>query len=126
MIYRLPTRSNLLDRGVVTNGAVGCLMGCDHLQTSQHLFLSCGFYGSLWQAVWSWLGVSGPDSDSILDHFYQFNHSAGGLRARRSFLQLVWLFCALTIWNDRNNRLFNNVENYIHKVNFFTVLVRGG
>jgi len=42
---RLATRSNLLDRGIVTNGTAGCLMGCDHLETSQHLFLSCGFYG---------------------------------------------------------------------------------
>jgi len=48
---RLPTRSNLLDRGVITGGAAGCLAGCTHLENSQHLFLSCGFYGSLWQAV---------------------------------------------------------------------------
>jgi len=48
----------------------------------------------------------GPDTNNILVHFYQFSHSAGGLRARRSL-------CAWTIWNDRNNRLFNNVENFI-------------
>ena len=55
----------------------------------------------------------GPDADSIFDHFYQVSHSAVGLPARRSFLQLVWLLCAWTIWNDCNNRLFNNVENFI-------------
>jgi hypothetical protein len=109
---RLPTRSNLLDRGVVTDGATGCLMGCNHLETSKHLFLSCGFYGFLWQAVRSWLGVSGPDTNNILDHFYQFSDSARGLHARRSFLQLVWLLCTWTIWNDRNNRLFNKCRKF--------------
>jgi hypothetical protein len=110
---RLPTRSNLLDRGIISDVDAGCLAGCDHLETSQLLFLTCGFYGLLWHAVWSSLGVLGPDHHNISDHLYQFTHSAGGFRARYSFLRLVWLLCAWTIWNDRNNRLFNNVEKFI-------------
>jgi len=109
---RLPTRSNMLDRNIVTDDA-GCVVGRDHLETSQHLFLSCDFYDSLWQEVQSWLGVSGPDPHSISKHLYQFTHLAGGLRARRSFLQTVWLLCAWTIWNNRNNRMLTNVENSI-------------
>lgn len=89
---------------------------CAHMETSQHLLLSCDFYGLLWQAVRSWLGVSGPDPHNISDHWYQFAHSTGGSRAKRSFMQLVWLLCAWTIWNDRNNRLFNNVESSIDKL----------
>jgi hypothetical protein len=81
-------------RGFIPDVDVGCLVGCGHLETSQHLFLSCEFYGSLWHEVRSWLGVSGPDPHNISDHFYHFTHSAGGLRARRSLLQLVWLHCA--------------------------------
>jgi len=110
---RLPTRSNLLDRGIITIVYAACLAGCGHLETSQHLFLSCTFYGSLWYEAWSWIGVSGPAPHSISEHFYQFTHSAGGLRAKRSFLQLVWLLCAWIIWNDRNNKLFNNVSSSI-------------
>jgi len=110
---RLPTRSYLLDRGIITDVDAGCLAGCGHLETSQHLFLSCDFYGSLWHEVRSWLGVSGPDRHSISEYLYQFTHLAGDLCARHSFLQLVWLLCAWTIWNDRNNRLFKNVENFI-------------
>jgi hypothetical protein len=110
---RLPTRSNLLNCGIITGDAASCMAGCPNLETSQHLFLSCGFHCSLWQVVRSWLGVSGPDPHSISEQFYQFIHSADGLRSRRSFLQLVWLLCVWTIWNDRNNRLFNNVEKFI-------------
>jgi hypothetical protein len=34
-----------------------------------------------------------------------------GLRARRSFLQLIWLACVWIIWNERNHRLFNNAAS---------------
>ena len=86
------------------------------METSQHLFLSCDFYDLLWHVVWSWLGVSGPDPFSILDHLYQFiTHSMGGSHATCSFMQL-WLLCAWTIWNDRNNRLFTDVESSIDKL----------
>jgi len=90
---RLPTRSNLLAHSIITNVDVGCLVGCGHLETSEHLFLSCDFYGSLWREERSWLSVPGPDPHNISDHLHQFTHSAGSLRVRRSFLQLVWLLC---------------------------------
>jgi len=69
-----------------------------------------------WHTVWSWLGVSGPDPLNVSEHFYQFTHSAGGLRARCSFLQLVWLLCAWIIWNDLNQRLFNNIGSFIDQL----------
>jgi hypothetical protein len=50
---RLPTRSNLLDRDIIFDVDAGCLAGCAHMETSQHLFLSCDFYGLLWHAVQS-------------------------------------------------------------------------
>ena len=49
-------------------------------------------------------------------HLYQFTHSAGGGRAKCSFMQLVWLLCAWIIWNDRNQRLFNNLGSSIDQL----------
>jgi len=66
--------------------------------------------------VRSWLGISGPDPLHVSDHFFQFTHSAGGVRARRSFMQLVWLLYAWIIWNDRNDRLFNNTTSSIDQL----------
>ena len=103
-------------RGILSDIVVGCLLGCGDVETSQHLFISCEFYGTLWFKVRSWLGVSGPDPFNVSDHFFQFTHSAGGVRARRSFMQLVWLLCAWIIWNDRNQRLFNNMGSSIDKL----------
>ena len=113
---RLPTRTNLVHRGILSGAVAGCLSGCGDIETSQHLFISCDFYGTLWHKVRSWLGVSGPDPLNVSDHFFQFTHSAGGLRARRSFMQLVWLLCAWIIWNNRNQRLFNNTGSSIDQL----------
>jgi len=85
----LPTKSNRLHRGIISAQATVCAAGCGHLKTTQHLFLSCNMYGSLWQFVRSWIGISGADHHSISDHFSQFIYSSGGLKARRFFLQFV-------------------------------------
>jgi len=67
---RLPTHANLVHRGILPDPVAGCLCGCGDTETSQHLFISCDFYGTLWFQVQSWLGVSGPDSFTVSDHFY--------------------------------------------------------
>ncbi|GAU45454.1 hypothetical protein TSUD_107460 [Trifolium subterraneum] len=86
---RLPTRVNLASRGIITPDVQSCVAGCTDMESVQHLFISCGTFGSLWSSVRSWLGVLSVDPHSVADHFLQFTFSAGGLRARRSFLQLI-------------------------------------
>jgi hypothetical protein len=39
------------------------------------------------------LGFSAANAHLLHDHFVQFTYSVGGLRARRSFLQIIWLAC---------------------------------
>ena len=85
-----------------------CLAGCNQVEIVQHLILHCDLLSSLWQQVRNWIGVSGVDHQSIQAHFVQFSSYLGGLRKRRSFLQLLWLLCIWLVWNDCNNRLFNN------------------
>jgi hypothetical protein len=55
----------MLDCGTISADDAVCLADCGHVETAQHLFLSCGFYGHLWQEVQSWLGVLGPDPRSF-------------------------------------------------------------
>jgi hypothetical protein len=47
----------------------------------------------LWCLVRDWVGIVSADPFHIQDHFVQFVHSTGGSRARRSFMQLLWLCC---------------------------------
>ncbi|MCI63316.1 tether containing UBX domain for GLUT4, partial [Trifolium medium] len=59
------------------------------VESAQQLFLSCSTFGSLWSLVSSWIGSTPVDSLILSDHFVQFTSSVGGLRARRSFMQLI-------------------------------------
>ncbi|GAU10332.1 hypothetical protein TSUD_422680, partial [Trifolium subterraneum] len=113
---RLPTKDNLAHRGIITAEAQSCVAGCGALESAQHLFISCSTFGSLWMLVRSWLGVSLADPLDLTDHFSQFTFSSGSARARRSFLQLIWLLCVWTIWKERNNRLFRNSEQSVSQL----------
>ncbi|AES69544.1 hypothetical protein MTR_3g031290 [Medicago truncatula] len=104
---------------------VSLLGVCGMRETAQHLFLSCDAFSSLWPMVRNWLGIIGVDTNVLLDHFLQFVHLSGGGKAVRDFLQLIWLLCVWVLWNERNNRLFNNVVTSIlrllHKVKFMSL-----
>jgi len=110
---RLRTKFNLVHRGIIVSETALCTMACGQTETSSHLFLHCATFGSLWQLVRSWLGVTDVDPHSLRDHFIQFTFCLGGLKARRSFLQLL---CVWLIWNERNNRFFNNIHTSIHEL----------
>jgi len=113
---RLPTRSNLHRRGIIQVEGDTCVSGCGQVESAPHLFLHCAVFGSLWQHIRSWIGVSGADPFNLIDHFFQFIHYTGSSKSRRLFLQLLWLLCVWLIWGERNNRIFNNVETPIFQL----------
>jgi hypothetical protein len=90
---RLPTRSNLQRRGILAATDNSCLSGCGMEETASHIFLHCEVFGSLWQHIRSWIGMSGVHPRNISEHFFQFTHSIGHSKACQSFLQLIWLLC---------------------------------
>ncbi|XP_039688726.1 uncharacterized protein [Medicago truncatula] len=108
---RLPTKSNLAYRGILNSEACLCVSGCGLLEDARHLFLSCSFFGSLWSLVRSWIGFDGVDHCDISNHCAHFAFYTGGLKARRSFLQLIWLLTMWVIWNERNNKIFKQKES---------------
>jgi hypothetical protein len=113
---RLPTKSNLVARDILSPDLRFCVMGCGDIETAHHLFLSCSTFGSLWASVRAWIGFSAVDAYGLSDHFVQFTYSAGGLWAQRSFLQLVWLACVWVVWNERNHCVFRNTTNSVQQL----------
>ncbi|GAU35513.1 hypothetical protein TSUD_155440 [Trifolium subterraneum] len=103
---RLPTKANLIIRGVLPAEDHLCISSCGADESAQHLFVSCSTFGSLWPLVSSWIGSSLVSAQTLSDHFVQFTTSAGDTRARRSFMQLIWLACVWVVWTERNHRLF--------------------
>lgn len=79
-------------------------------------WLSCATLASLWPLVRAWIGFDGTDTQVISDHFTQFIYYTYGLKARWSFLQLVWLLCVWVLWNEHNSRLFKNQESSLYRL----------
>jgi hypothetical protein len=48
---RLPTKSNLVARGIISPEDQYCVSGCGGIESAQHIFLSCGTFGYLWALV---------------------------------------------------------------------------
>jgi len=107
---RLPTKLNLFRRGIIQHTDVSCVAGCGFDESATHLFLHCASFGSIWQHIRNWLGISGVDLLTLHGHFFQFTNSIGMSRKRRSFMQLLWLLCVWIVWNERNNRIFKNIQ----------------
>ena len=95
---------------MIQTAAKYCVTGCGNDESSLHLFFHYEIFGALWQHIRNWLGVSGADPFIVNDHFFQFSNALGTMRTRRSFMQLLWLLCGWILWNERNNKLFNNVQ----------------
>jgi len=81
----LPTKSNLVYRGVISSKDGLCIAGCGTLESAQHLLLSCSTFASLWPLVRDWIGLFGADSNVLSDYFVQFVYSAGGNKTRNLF-----------------------------------------
>ena len=67
---RLPRKTNLIDRWVLSTDMSLCVAGCGHPETAQHLFLFCNTFGSLCHMVCDWIGCFGVDADNIYNHFF--------------------------------------------------------
>lgn len=113
---RLPTKANLVARGMINEDVQLRVSGCGEVEIAQYLFVSCPIFRELWSHVREWVGVCGADPFSVSDHFLQFTYLAGGATSRRSFMQLLWLLCVWVVWNTRNNRQFNNTDISIHQM----------
>ena len=87
---RLPTKDNLLRRGVINHDSRMCVAGCDSIELSSHLFLHCNIFGSVWHFIYSWIGVSVTNPFYVPDHFHQFGFCGGIGKRRRSILQVIW------------------------------------
>jgi hypothetical protein len=113
---RLPTKTNLVARGILSPAAHFCVSGCGEAESAHHLFHSCVTFGSIWALVHSWIDIPMVAYTTLRDHFVQFSFLAGGSRARRSFLQLIWLACVWVVWTERNHRLFRGSASSPHQM----------
>ena len=108
--YRLPTKDNLFRRGAINHDSCLCVAGCGSLETVDHLFFHCSFFGSVWNNILHWIGLSMALPFVASDHFNQFGFGGGGPRVRHSFMCVIWFATVWEIWKDGNNMIFIEKE----------------
>ena len=69
---RLSTKDNLLCRNVIDNNSCLRVSGCSSLKTTNHLFLHYSFFGSVWNCILHWVGLSMVAPFDVSDHYSQF------------------------------------------------------
>ena len=91
---RLPTKDNLVHRRVIQPENAVCASGCGHQETTNHLFLDCNIFNSLWYQVWQWLGISSMMPSDIRHYYFQFTNMTGLPQVTHSFLIIIWFASA--------------------------------
>ena len=123
---RLPTKDNHYRRNLIDIDALLCIGDCGEVETSSHLFLNCNLFGSIWNFVLKWIGVSFVLPGDASSHYYQFSFTGGAAKTRRSILQVIWLATVWEIWKERNNRIFNDkhcsIQQVVDKVKSLTFM----
>jgi len=90
---RLPTKANLVARGIISQEAQMCVTGWGEVESANHLFFTCSIFGKLLSLLHDWIGVSGADPFDGVDHFLQFSFLVAGSATKRSIIQLLWFLC---------------------------------
>ncbi|CAJ2631518.1 unnamed protein product [Trifolium pratense] len=107
---RVPTKVNLLLRGVIHHGGGegNCVWCVDFRESSSHLFLRCKMALEVWYAIFKWLGVVIVMPPNLFHLFYCLSEAATNKKVRNGY-RLVWHSVIWSIWKARNNRIFSNL-----------------
>jgi hypothetical protein len=95
---------------VIDHDSQLCASGCGSLENSSHLLLHCRFFGSVWNFIYRWIGISMVSPCYVMDHFQQFIYAGGGAKARQTLMQVLWFATVWEMWKERNNRIFKAKE----------------
>jgi hypothetical protein len=105
---RIPTKSNLLIRGVLNEvGGLNCVHCHGREEDVCHLFIFCDFASKVWNAIFRWLGiilVLPPDLFILFDYFT----AAAPTKKMGKGFALIWHATVWSIWRSRNDLSFAN------------------
>jgi hypothetical protein len=113
---RLPTKANLVTQGIISPDLHYCVTIAVVWSRLNTYFLHAALLilSGLWFSiglVFQWRILTASQTT-----FFQFIYSAGSLRLRRSFMQLVWFACVWIVWNERNLKVIRNSANTVHQL----------
>ncbi|KVH89993.1 hypothetical protein Ccrd_008011 [Cynara cardunculus var. scolymus] len=101
---RLPTKNNLLKRGVICLSSLCPLCDCIE-EDEEHLFIGCSISRKLLKDLCTWWKVDIGQVNSIDNLLDRSSEVAGNSMCKKAFLGVVYGFFWI-IWNLRNRKIF--------------------
>jgi hypothetical protein len=106
LLEKLPTRDSLFIKGVITNVLDrGCVLCCNHVETTTHIFLQCPASNSVWVHIFKWMGLTPIMNASVQQHFIVFGDLLKSVVHKR-YRHVIWLATTWCIWRRRNHIVF--------------------
>ncbi|KAL8503461.1 hypothetical protein ACS0TY_022272 [Phlomoides rotata] len=107
---RLPTRSALKKRNILTDGDdLSCGLCGSYEETVQHLFFECSFSYQVWCRCYAWLMSPMACASDPTSHFLQHSGALGWKR-KKHVMECIWSCAVWFLWKARNNKVFEHKE----------------
>jgi hypothetical protein len=107
-LKRLPTKENLIRRGIMLNSSALCVGGCGNPETEEHLFFNCPMLGSVWRKIVNWLGVPLVLPEGGYIHLNTLKNMVPCNIKIRDKIAVIWFSTISSIWRTRNDMIFNH------------------
>jgi hypothetical protein len=116
VLQRLPTRRNLVVRGLLDGSANPGYVWCPLVvETESHLFFTCPVAVEVWTSVMAWLGLVTPAPGNAIHSFDSFGVPFR-TKTRIKGLNLIWQTVVWSIWLARNSLIFEGVKMEGHEI----------
>ncbi|GKU87429.1 hypothetical protein SLEP1_g1825 [Rubroshorea leprosula] len=110
LLNRLPTKSNLLKRGLgVVMGDGNCNLCQEEEEDTTHLFLKCKNVRWIWKECARWWGINIEIQEDCWKTFEHPRAWTKSTRVRKGW-DCTWSAIVWSIWLMRNRRIFQNQE----------------
>ncbi|XP_048495896.1 uncharacterized protein LOC125495273 [Beta vulgaris subsp. vulgaris] len=115
VLRKLNTKDKLGRLGIIPSSNTNCIFCMNHMETHEHLFLTCVFSRKLWDWWLQLWKLQWAFPSSIKEVFEQWQYPHNGIFFKKvwaaSFFIILW-----TIWRERNARNFNEVFSSISQL----------
>ncbi|GKU93781.1 hypothetical protein SLEP1_g7347 [Rubroshorea leprosula] len=113
---RIPTKENLLKRGMIeeTTGTKCTLCG-EKIETASHILFSCLVSWKVWCLCYDWWGIKTATQEDGWNHLRQHMGLISIGRTKQAW-STIWFFSVWSIWLWRNALIFKGETQRIEQV----------
>ncbi|XP_058742316.1 uncharacterized protein LOC131614778 [Vicia villosa] len=104
-LNRLPTKDQLVKRGIIRNEQELCVFCDEKAEDLDHLLFKCKISQKVWGNIYVWLDIKDMKDFVGVHHLRNFTQALQG-KIKKKKLCLVWLATVWTIWTWRNKIIF--------------------